>query len=79
MLFPIVQHKTNMKNQQILCSCLMSLLVFVWFCLMTLVPVCTSLMSLFRKKNHQSACSWIDDFLVADNSFVQQMLMTCDN
>ena len=52
--------RTNKFSALVWCHC--------WYLsafFMTLVPVCTSLMSLFRKKNHQSACSWIDDFLVA--------------
>ncbi|PVH47377.1 hypothetical protein PAHAL_4G047100 [Panicum hallii] len=52
--------------------------------------VCSCLMSLLRKKDHQSACSGLMIFLSPvsfglfcttriDNSFVQQMLMICGN
>ncbi|PUZ59521.1 hypothetical protein GQ55_4G048700 [Panicum hallii var. hallii] len=78
------------KNQQILCSCLMSLLVPVCSCLMYVGSVCSCLMSLLRKKDHQSACSGLmifsspvsfDLFCTTriDNNFVQQMLMICEN
>ncbi|KAG2560697.1 hypothetical protein PVAP13_8KG099968 [Panicum virgatum] len=81
---------TQTSCDHILCSCLMSLLVLVYFCLMILVPVCSCLMYMGSVCSCLVplglACSALMIFLLTisfdlfckmriDNSSVQHMLM----